>query len=108
MATVTKFRSRRSRSLDDGTTDVYRAARGGWKMRASGPPPKYQGLVLARDSELVLGAFRPNRWYQDPHDGGRWYFDGEAADSTTHARYVGKAVPYRFRKGRNPFRYCNP
>ena len=97
------------RSLERGTSDIYQAARGGWKMSAVyGPPVKCRGLVLARDSERIIGAFRPRRWYSDPTDSGRWYFDGEPADSDTQMRYVGRAVPYQLRNGRNPFRYCDP
>ena len=96
-------------SLERGTSDIYQAARGGCKMRAVyGPPVKYRGLVLARDPERIIGAFRPRRCYSDPTDGGRWYFDGEPADFATQRRYVGRAVPYRWRNGRNPFRYCDP
>ena len=72
-------------------------------MRAGGPLPKHRGLVLARDSERVIGAFRPRRWNADPNDGRRWYFNGEPADSTTQMRYVGKAVPVWLSKSRIRF-----
>ena len=72
-------------------------------MRAGGPLPKHRGLVLARDSERVIGAFRPRRWNADPNDGRRWYFNGEPADSATQMRYVGKAVPVWLSKSRIRF-----
>ena len=96
------------RSLEGGASDVYHAARGGWRMRAGDPPSQHRGPVLARDSQRVLGAFRPRRWYADPNDGGRWYFDGEPADFATQLRYVGIAVPDCWCKSRTPVSYCNP
>lgn len=62
-------------------------------------------LVLARNSEHVLGVFRVRRWRPDPNEeSGRWSFIGEPAEMAAQLRYMGRRVPQQYR-GQNPIRY---
>ena len=84
--------------------DVYASVRGWWQVdinKANG----YR-LVLARDSEQILGAFRPTDWYRRIRDG-LCGFDGEPAELTVWKAYVGKRVPDKYRTPA-VFQYLDP
>ena len=89
-------------------TDVYACASGWWRLYPD-RAEAYQ-LVLARNSDHVLGAFRVKRWIPRPDDDGqpRLGFIGEPAEMSIQLEYVGKRVPDRFRTGRRAERYVNP
>lgn len=82
--------------------DVYAAVQGYWVMNPMALEPGY--LVLARNSDRVLGVFRTKTWRQDPFNN-RWGFIGEPAEVSAQLRYMGKRVPDRYRAGQNPIRY---
>ena len=95
-----------SNSLSGDRPEIYDAVRGWWKIN----PEKVNNykLVLARDGERIVGAFRPRRWRQSPDHADRWEFDGHAAELPVQIRYVGKRVPRKYTGGRSPFRYLEP
>ena len=92
---------------------VYECVKEWWKLqdpRRRDPPIK---LVLARNSDRVVGAFRPERWYSwHPMYGGhlprRWGFVGKQAEMSIQLTYVGKEVPAKFKRSKNPVRYLKP
>ena len=88
--------------------DVYAATHGWWRIYPLGEVAEMYQLVLARNSDQVLGAFRPKRWIPSPTGDDRWGFVGEQAELGTQLRYVGKRVPDKYRTSRNPVRYCTP
>ena len=96
-------------SLFGNRGDVYAAVRECWQMADPDRRTPPVNLVLARDSDRVLGAFRPERWTPcTRHDGNAgWGFVGEDAEPSIQQQYVGKRVPDRFRT-QNPVRYLNP
>ena len=90
--------------------DVYAAVRECWNM---GDPAKRRprfNLVLARSSDQIVGAFRPEQWIPCTRDDGKrgWGFVDAPAEESIQAHYVGKRVPDRFRRSQNPVRYLNP
>lgn len=84
--------------------DVYAAVQGWWQINPAGLKPGM--LVLARNSERILGVFRTKSWRKDPNydQSGRWGFIGEPAEMSAQLRYMGKRVPQQYR-GQNPIRY---
>ena len=86
--------------------DVYAAVRGWWPG-ATRPYEANNELVLARNTNRVLGAFRVKRWVPSPFEDDRWGFVGEPAELSAQLRYVGKRVPNRYRS-QNPVRYLSP
>ena len=81
--------------------DVYAGVHGYWARNlttmvdADGNPNR---LVLARNTDRVLGVYRVKAWIKSPHEGpDRWGFVGEPADLETQLLYFGKRVPNRFR-----------
>ena len=95
-----------TRALEGDRPDVYEAVRSAWKINVT-KARKYN-LVLARDREKILGAYRPVNWYRHPDGRGRWAFDGKPAESDVWRFYVGKSVPPKYLTSRSPFRYCEP
>lgn len=90
--------------------NVYEAVRECWRMadpRRQTPP---LNLILARNGDRVLGAFRPERWTTCTRSNRRmgWGFIGEPAEENIQQQYVGKRVPERFRESRHEFRYLYP
>ena len=99
------------RSLAAGL-DEYEGVRRAWLVDANRVRNKdgsYK-LVLARDQNRVVGAYRPTNWYRDPLEPDRKAFDGHPAEQSVWTQYVGKLVPERFVRigARNPIRYLNP
>lgn len=84
--------------------DIYAAVQGWWQLNPEGLEPGL--LVLARNSERVLGVFRTKSWRKDPNydESRRWGFIGEPAEMSAQLRYMGKRVPQRYR-AQNPIRY---
>lgn len=74
---------------------VAMAVHGHWRISQPKRGPWEYGLVLARNTAQVLGAFRPKAWYWAYED--RMYFHGEMAELQAQIDYVGKRVPDRFR-----------
>ena len=93
-------------ALNDDRPDIYEAVRGWWKIDPE--KAKNYKLVLARDKERIVGAFRPRQWRQSQDRAGRWEFDGVTAELPVQIRYVGKRVPAQYLGGRSPFRYLEP
>lgn len=91
--------------------DVYAAVQGWWVINSDriNPDGTMEGykLVLARNSEHILGAFRPEIWRPAPHGSGRWGFVGHPAEMSVQLQYVGKRVPNAFRT-QSSVRYLNP
>ncbi len=87
-------------------SDVYAAVRGWWNGTIQ-PYEASNELILARNTERVLGAFRAKRWISNPFDSTDWGFIGEPAELSAQLRYVGKRVPNRYRT-QNPVRYLSP
>ena len=91
--------------------DVYEAVHRAWIVSLDSVKNRdgsYK-LVLARDKNKVVGAYRPKRWRTDCELSDRKAFDGTAAEDVW-SQYVGKLVPARFlRKGaQSPVRYFKP
>lgn len=84
--------------------DVYAAVHGRWATGLSEEGQSRFRLVLARNTDRILGAFRPREWRKS---GKRMYFYGEPAELRAQLDYVGKRVPNRFRT-RNPVRIIRP
>lgn len=83
--------------------DVYAAAQGWWHINPTDLEPGL--LVLARNSDRVLGVFRTRSWRRDPDQNStRWGFVGEPAEIDAQLRYMGRRVPDQYR-GQNPVRY---
>ena len=89
--------------------NVYAAVRECWAMADPDKRTLPLSLVLARSSDRVLGAFRPEQWTPCTRDDGNkgWGFVGEPAERSIQQQYVGKRVPDRFRR-QNPVRYLKP
>ena len=87
-------------------SDVYAAVRGWWAGTIQ-PYEASNKLILARNTETVLGAFRAKRWIPCPFDSSRWGFIGEVAELQAQLDYVGKRIPNEFRT-QNPIRYLDP
>ena len=87
--------------------DVYAAVRGLWRFNPEGTLETHR-LVLAQDSERMLGAFRPKSWARSHDREDRWGFVGELAELSIQIAYVGKRVPERFRGAQNPVRFLAP
>ena len=86
------------------SADVYAAVREYW--RGSWEPAEANNeLILARNRDQVLGAFRAKRWVSHPSDNGRWGFVGGPAELSIQLHYVGKRVPNKYRGSGNPIRY---
>ena len=92
------------RSIANGRLDVYEAVRRAWRINVT-KARKYD-LVLARNSDRIIGAYRPTEWFQYSDGRGRWAFVGKRAEPDVWSRYVGKRVPYEYRT-QNPIRYCD-
>lgn len=86
--------------------DVYAAVNGYWRMNPGELVDAPGYLVLARNSNRVLGAFRTKTWIRSPNED-RWGFVGEPAEMTAQLRYVGKRVPNQYRT-QNPIRFVEP
>lgn len=84
--------------------DVYAAVKGYWTGTWE-PSEANNKLILARNRERVLGAFRAKRWVPDPSGNGRRGFVGEPAELSIQLHYVGKRVPNMYRGRGNPIRY---
>ena len=71
---------------------ILDSVQSGWKMDAK-RAQQYR-LMLARDDDKIVGAYRPipDSWYEDDGDPGRWFFDVDRADDVW-ADYVGKFIP---------------
>ena len=84
--------------------DVYACVSGYWKRRFD--REKYKNcLVLARNTDRVLGAYRIKTAIPSPEpESGRWGFEGGPAELSTQLRYVGKRVPDQYRT-QNPTRF---
>ena len=95
-----------TRALEGDRPVVYEAVRSAWKINVT-KARKYN-LVLARDREKIVGAYRPAEWRQHPDGRGRWAFDGKPAEPDVCRLYVGKSVPAKYLASRSPFRYCEP
>ena len=100
-----------SNELKNGL-DVYDAVRRAWKIdlnRVQNPDGTYK-LILARDGNKVVGAYRPQRWFVDRQRPDRKAFSGLPAEQSTWRQYVGKLTPSRFlpRGSQNPVRYFDP
>lgn len=81
--------------------DEKNAVEGWWRIdpeRAS----RYH-LVLAKKSNVVIGAYRPVAGSWCRRADGRWGFSSERAEDVW-PEYVGKVVPEKWR-GQNPVRY---
>ena len=91
-------------TINGNWPDVYASVRGWWQVDVN--RAKDYGLVLARDSDQVLGAFRPTEWYRR-HSDGLWGFDGEPAELLVWKTYVGKRVPNKYRT-QAIFQYLDP
>ena len=85
--------------------DVYAAVHGRWKIDLSDYEQTRYRLVLARNTDRILGAFRPREWRKPA--GSRMYFFGEPAELSVQLDYVGKRMPNRFRVQRPAVRW-NP
>lgn len=90
-----------AKALFEGRT-VDDAVKRCWKIDKS-RASKYS-LVVAKDSNHLVGVFRivPGSWR--PCGNGRWEFECLRADDLWD-EYVGKLVPEEFRGIRNPVRY---
>ena len=104
-------------SFYDETASIYDAVRAAWRLDIS--RARTYGLVLAHRQGMVLGAFRPHDWMPTLRSHFPWLaediperygFEGEPAEPTVAALYVGKRVPdgYRTRGAANPVRYISP
>ena len=87
--------------------DVYAAVRGWWRVADPNTWKQEYNLVLARNTDRVLGAFRPKDWVPSPFEGGGWGFVGQPAEVSVQLHYVGKRVPNRYRI-QNPFQFLTP
>lgn len=90
------------KSIAEGRT-TKNAVEGWWVVnhrRASA-----YGLVLAKQSKVIIGAYRPIPGSWSQRWDGRWGFESEIADDVWHD-YVGKEVPAELR-GQNPVRYVD-
>ena len=86
--------------------DVYAAVKGYW-LGALEPSAANNELILARNRERVLGAFRAKRWVSDPFGDGKWGVVGEPAELSVQLHYVGKRVPNQYRGRGNPIRHID-
>ena len=104
-------------SFYDETASIYDAVRAAWRLDIS--RARTYGLVLAHRQGMVIGAFRPHDWMPALRNHfpwlaedipGRYGFEGEPAEPTVAALYVGKRVPdkHRTRGAANPVRYVSP
>ncbi len=89
------------KAIEEGR-DKQNAVEGWWRVnpqRAS----RYN-LVLAKESNVIIGAYRPipDSWCQ--RGDSRWGFKSERADDVWD-EYVGKSVPEEYRGSQNPVRY---
>lgn len=64
-------------------------------------------LVLAKKSNVIIGAYRPIPGSWCPRDDGRWGFKSECAVDVWD-EYVGKVVPEQYRGLQNPVRFLAP
>ena len=82
--------------------DTQNAVEGWWRIDPK-RTSRYN-LVLAKESNVIIGAYRPipGSWRQ--RGDGRWGFKSERADGVWD-EYVGKAVPEEYRGMQNPVRY---
>ena len=92
--------------------DVYEAVHRAWKIslnRVKNRDGSYK-LVLARDKNRVVGAYRPELWRTDRERLDRKAFDGSPAKQPVWSHYVGKIVPARLtpKGSRYPIRYFKP
>ena len=83
--------------------DVYAAVSGHWRIDPGAC--KLGFLVLARNVDRVLGAYRVESWAESEESEGRWGFVGHPAEISVQLRYVGKRVPDRYRTSRNPIQF---
>lgn len=94
--------------------DPYEAVRYAWKVGERG---RRFELVLAREGDRVVGAYRPYEWLpataehfpdRRPRER-RWGFNGHEAEADVWDYYVGREIPERFRRSTgNPIKYCQP
>ena len=89
-------------------SDVYAAVHGWWRLNPGVLLGSTGFLVLARNTERILGVYRVRHWVQQPTDNSpnpRWGFVGDPAELSAQLRYFGKRVPSRYRTSRNPIRF---
>ena len=88
------------RAIAEGR-DNKNAVEGWWRIDPE--RAKRYHLVLAKKSNVIIGAYRPKpeSWCQ--REDGRWGFKSECAIDVWED-YVGKVVPEQYRR-QNPVRY---
>ena len=59
----------------------------------------HQNLILARNSDYVIGVFRVMRWIQNPSRSNEWGMAIEPAEIAAQLRYVGKKIPQKYKGG---------
>lgn len=87
-----------------GTTSLYEATRGCWKVNAQ--RIKEIDLVFSEYKGVIRAIFKPSKWMPDQD---RWKFKGqEVTDKVIEDLYLNKLLPKRKKGSANPIRYFYP
>ena len=76
-------------------SDIHAALNRSWRAMPE-PTETDRHLVLARNSEFVLGVFRVKRWIQSPSHNNEWGMAVEPAEVSAQLRYVGRNIPEKW------------
>lgn len=77
-------------------SDIHAALSKVWREMPK-PTETARRLVLARDSDFVLGVFRVKRWIQNPSHNNEWGMAIEPADISAQLRYLGRNIPAKWK-----------
>ena len=95
-----------SRAIGGDRPDPDEAVRQAWRINVE--KARTYNLILARDDDKIIAAYRPTEWFRYPDGRERWAFNGKPAEPDVWKLYVGKHVHPDYLTGRSPFRYCEP
>lgn len=91
-------------AIADGR-DNKNAVEGRWRINPD--RAKNYSLVLAKQANVIIGAYRPDPDSWRPCGDDRWCFDSVCAIDVWD-EYVGKVVPEEYLGLQNPVRYLSP
>lgn len=82
--------------------NIYECTRKYWRLNVR--RAKNADLALGICSGIIIGVFKPLRWYKSEGYPGRWEFDGEEIENSS---YLNMDISAFMGKRQNPVMYIN-
>ena len=76
-------------------SDIHAALSKFWRAICQ-PTDTDRNLVLARNSDFILGVFRVKRWIRSPSHNNEWGMAIEPAEIAAQLRYLGRKVSQNY------------